>query len=159
MKISAVRLNRGRILPAIADSASPRRGNSLLPRLSLPLCGESRGDNPSPKNTMKTKLKSYDTAHESREGFGVRDSKGREIGSKVIIQRLELVPLADGEESGEIYDSEGTIFHAIVNYTRNGKRFGRGFHQYFPTLAESLAWAGSLVADYKTVTLGETCHE
>ena len=108
---------------------------------------------------MKTKLKSCETAHESREGFGVRDSKGREIGSRVIVQRLELVPLAEGEDAGAVYDSEGILFHALVNYTRNGKRFGRGFSQYFPTLAESLAWADSLVADYKTVTLGKTSHE
>jgi hypothetical protein len=85
----------------------------------------------------------------SHETFGYRDRFGREIGAEALITRHATRPPEQwSETSGEIgYLAPGVYFHARVQSTRDGARYGAAQSgETFATLAEAEAYRARRLA-------------
>ncbi len=102
---------------------------------------------------MNTKTTYGKTETQSEEviGFGLFDSKGREIGARVTLQIREMVPVAaDAPSYAGFNIKPGTYFTFTPHAARGGEDFGAfSGTRYFKSEAARAAAVAKYLADAK----------
>ena len=88
--------------------------------------------------------------------LGLKDSKGREIGLRFQINKVEVRELTEEETQGwhscldlDFIPTDGIIYDVMPSKTRDGEKFGRLQSVYVSNLEESTKFCSKILKRHK----------